>query len=580
MNMEKLRASLEVLKKYHFWILCGLIVILAFVSWFLATSDEQRRFSASKSTIENQFGLVDKIAANKEHPSPAFIAQIKERESGSLTNLVANASTRLYTEQRNANPLPKVFADPKDQHDFEVEFDKIWGPIEKIEKLPHDKLAELYRNRYRDHIEDHFPTLFKLIERRTMGNPAQPAASETRPMRQQPFPPGLPGRGQSLQLRGSRGPAQPVPSGQAGDDATVDGIVDWVDADAKISAFLSRYAGNTTPTTLDIAMAQEDLWVYEALLKVIRFTNDIGPDPKHLKDYMKPASHKSARIKQILAMDIGSSAVDSWSRSESSLFTAPGEVAAIATGPGSVQPPAAQPAAGPPSRVERGGVGTGAGVAGVSPLVGRYVDDKGKPLTDPAEQLPLIPEYRMMPITLKVVIEQNAIPRLLAECANSAMRIDVRRVRILQQEPPPVDLNADPAAANSATGTTTEQQPPPPPIIVPAGSRHGSLLRGPMGAQRGPMPGVDSGGPKSEMDLTEESLDPTFPPVPVEVQGIIYIYNPPQVKKADDAGTDNGGTGAPANGTATTNNAGPGGINPVPSVTAPPTGTPASGGRP
>ena len=60
-----------------------------------------------------------------------------------------------------------------------------------------------------------------------------------------------------------------------------------------------------------------------------------------------------------------------------------------------------------------------------SSLAGRYVDDKGKPLTDPNQQP--YEEFRMMPIDLKVVIEQKDIPRLLAECANSAMRIDVRR---------------------------------------------------------------------------------------------------------------------------------------------------------
>ena len=35
------------------------------------------------------------------------------------------------------------------------------------------------------------------------------------------------------------------------------------------------------PSTLDIMLAQEELWVYETLLKVIRNTNDIGPDQKH-----------------------------------------------------------------------------------------------------------------------------------------------------------------------------------------------------------------------------------------------------------------------------------------------------------
>ena len=42
--MEKFRAFLEVLKKYHFWVLCGLIVLLSFGSWFLATSDEEKQY--------------------------------------------------------------------------------------------------------------------------------------------------------------------------------------------------------------------------------------------------------------------------------------------------------------------------------------------------------------------------------------------------------------------------------------------------------------------------------------------------------------------------------------------------------
>ena len=65
-------------------------------------------------------------------------------------------------------------------------------------------------------------------------------------------------------------------------------------------------------------------------------------------------------------------------------------------------------------------------------------------MADPAQQP--YGEFRMMPINLKVVIEQREIPRLLAECANSAMRIDVRGVRILVEKPAPVELTATEAS--------------------------------------------------------------------------------------------------------------------------------------
>ncbi len=268
--MEKFRAFLEVVKKYHFWILCGLIVALSFGSWSLAINSEQSGFNSRKKVIQTKISQVQAITNNKQHPSEAYNQQIKDITKGPLTEQVERASKRLYEEQQSENPLPAVFARTDEQKDFEVAFFKIWGPMETIADLPPGTLGELYRGRYRDRISEVFPTLFQLIERRTEGA-----------------------------------------SG---------GIVDWKDADQKKDSFLKRYTTGL-PTTLDVMMAQEDFWIYETLLKVVRNTNDTGSDPKHdLKNYKKPANHKEARIKEILAMDIGKDAVDSWTKSQNSVF--------------------------------------------------------------------------------------------------------------------------------------------------------------------------------------------------------------------------------------------------------------------
>ena len=164
---------------------------------------------------------------------------------------------------------------------------------------------------------------------------------------------------------------------------------------------------------------------------------------------------------------------------------------------------------------------------GFFPAGNRYVDDKGKPLADPTQQP--YGEFRMMPINLKVVIEQREIPRLLAECANSAMRIDVRRVRILVEEPPAVDLTAPEAAqpaANQAQRRPTMSRPVHGHAL--GGTGHGNIQD-------------DSGAGKGESAYEEESADPVYPPVPVEVQGIIYIYNPPKVQTSGETAGDNGG---------------------------------------
>ena len=66
-------------------------------------------------------------------------------------------------------------------------------------------------------------------------------------------------------------------------------------------------------------------------------------------------------------------------------------------------------------------------------LEGRYVDDKGEPLLYESEypyaKHPYA-EFKMMPIRMDLVMDQRRLPRLLVECANSNMPIEVRRIRI------------------------------------------------------------------------------------------------------------------------------------------------------
>jgi hypothetical protein len=136
-------------------------------------------------------------------------------------------------------------------------------------------------------------------------------------------------------------------------------------------------------------------------------------------------------------------------------------------------------------------------------LTGRYVDDKGQPTDDPSKHYD---EFRMMPIDIRVVIEQEAIPKLLAECANSNMPIDVRMLRFTVQEPPP-PLDVESGATAAAPGA------------APAGGHGGG---GPA-LRPGPAAGAAATGGEAE----EDGRDTNFPPVTLEVQGIIYIYNPP-----------------------------------------------------
>ncbi len=201
--------------------------------------------------------------------------------------------------------------------------------------------------------------------------------------------------------------------------------------------------------------AQEDLWVYEALVWIIRNTNEGA------------TAHYNATVKEIHALQIGAKAVASWQR-----------------GAGSVV-----------------GVGKSAKASGKSKDEGgRYVDDEGELLSP--EMTPPYAEFKMMPIYMKLDIVQTKIPKLLTECANSDMPVEVRNVRL-----------------NPGAGTAID-------LTKLAGDEKGRKGRT---------------GPASIVPTAAEPA--TSLVIRVEIEGIICIYNPPDREKL---GTGTAGEEVPA----------------------------------
>ncbi len=85
------------------------------------------------------------------------------------------------------------------------------------------------------------------------------------------------------------------------------------------------------------------------------------------------------------------------------------------------------------------------------------MDDKGQPLPASEPEYPYVKhpyaEFKMMPIRMSLVMDERRLPKLLVECGNSNMPIEVRRVRILKTQDQPVDLGA-PATTAGAGGPT------------------------------------------------------------------------------------------------------------------------------
>ena len=545
--MEKVRAALEVFKKYHFWILLSLIVLITFGTWYMATADRAEQYTKCKTEIEGQFTSMNQITTKRDHPSENYNNGLGLRESGLLagaTDDAIKASEVIKTPERESWPatfpsaaeqlfdgrcttfeLPPIYPNNhEEQVRFEEDFWKVWNhKIEDIEKPPADapnkdqyELKQVYRLQYRDQIKDIFPSLFEMIELRTSAEPGANAG-------------GGEGRGDRFAQNGPR----------PGDDPSkqVKGVVDWADA-GKLMDYFHNW--NDIPTTPDVIVAQENVWVYEALLKVIRNTNDAGKDPKHNpKNYLSPGTHKDARIKEIQALEIGNEATASWAACENAVFVLSSDGGSAT----STQAPTIQAgsSAGRGMGFQSAAAAAVSGGSANSLLIGRYVDNSGKPLADPTQQPNQ--EFRMMPVNLRVVMEQRAIPRLLVECANSNMRIDVRSVRILAEKPPAFDVNGSSTGGDAPTGATA---PVPQLGRPPAGGRRGMSGFGGHGMMnRLGNQGSGNAAQNNEFSYTDESADPSAPPVPVEIQGVIYIYNPPTPPSANGAAAGATATGAP-----------------------------------
>jgi hypothetical protein len=464
--MDKLKAAWLVIKKQHFWVIAGMVLLVSLGSWATATSSLTGRFNTRKGALDGKFKSVRSIPQQSNHPNEQTIEQIHKLHE-QLGDNVFGAWNHLYEQQRDLNRLPKIEQTPELQEKFEAEFKTHWGPLERLEKLdPEKEMSAKYRDDYLYHIHEHFPKLFKLIDCRQDVEATQGKADG----------------------KSGGGPADSA----AKESARKTGIVDWPDVKKTTDRFQKW---QTTPTTLELMTAQEDLWVYEALLRVIRNTNNTSGDPKQ---YVKPPNHKMAKIKKILDMKIGAEAA----RGAKGEQTASTGKAGMPMLPG-LGGPKAKLAAGAPAAAESRN----------SPLAGRYVDDHEKPVTDPTQQP--YAEFRMMPIELHVIVEQKSIPKLLAQCANSNMPIEVRSVKITAKDQASADSGDEGKGVKAIGGVGTR----------PKGK-------------------AGEAGPEEE----DEAIDQLVPPVDVVVRGIIYIYNPPDRERqgTGKAGGAVAKAGAPA----------------------------------
>ncbi|HVT29944.1 MAG TPA: hypothetical protein VHE81_18145 [Lacipirellulaceae bacterium] len=476
--MDQLRTALVWLQRQHFWVLSGLVALIALGCWAKASSQLNTLFKKNQTTIIADFDSVKKVQSEAFHPNDDVNVK-QEAETTKQEKSVAKLWQQLYDRQRShVLTWPEQLS--KDFRDY-------------VEKLQFgDEIEPKWRSHYQNYVEGHFPELPKQIDARPLDITANIS----------------PAGGPSGYSRGSfygglEGPGAASPGSSDLQDEG-DYICEWDAADqAKIRSELNFL---TRPSSLQIWVTQEDLWVYHTLLDVIAKTNQ--------------AAHASrmsnAAVKSVAELSVGWPAAK-YNRTANRLSFEPPAPAA-GTGPGNPGlEGAAAPPGGPPTQEfspDRMSPGAGGQMTEeqerAALLSGRYLGPDGKPIpfgaaggatpgvpaetsAAPAQPLDLTvfgQEYKRLPVRMVLWMNERWLPYLIATCANESLQIEVQEVRI---------NTADEGGAGGGPGG---------------------------GSYRGPSPG--GAGASSIPDEAAEQPFPTQPElVKVVIQGTIYIFNKP-----------------------------------------------------
>jgi len=396
--VDQLKVVLAVLKKHHFWILACIVVAIALTVWATATADVAGRFDARRGQIRGKFDALETIQSDPNHPNEKVIAACADANETTKGNVLRIWET-LFQEQKQRNQLPATLSD-----EFKIYFEEM-GPI-----------PSKYREEYQIFIRDYVGKLF--YEELNCIRPKNWKFGQERP-----------------------------------EKPTLIGVVKWEESNEY--EITHRFVWTSPPTTDEIRDAQEELWVYQTLVRIIKNINSGASLPDN------------APIKRIEFMQIGEKVQGAGKNPE----------------------------------------GIGVNIEKIMAdlevnKAGRYVDQSGLPLVragaPPYYEHPFA-EFKMMPIRLRLLIEQDKIPSLLVQCANSSMPIEIRRLRLRP--------GLGSAIQTSASGETVLRQ------------------------------------PAQSAASTINENDPTaYRYVPIEVEGIICIYNPPN---RDQLGTGAAAEGSP-----------------------------------
>ncbi len=497
--MEQIKPILLWLLRNRFWIVCSLVAVASLATWYMAwqaidkqRADQQTKIQGKHTAIKGVLGTTAQTD-DPDTPIPTHPNEGTRKKMDQQIQLAAEAALTAWQVRYDQQKEVLKFADEIPEHIRTVL--ETHQPMEL--PLEQELMEQTFRGTYGEFIVARMPEL----ARETINTTWQ-----------------YDEKGDELDLSAG------TLSAKKGEevDATIpakEDLVRWNKANqalwhSKVTEY-SGYDGNTNannyPSSEQMLSLQQDLWILEAMLKIVAKVNE-----GYVANDLAPIE----RLDHIL---VGK---DAMAAPPASIFDVSIKTDLKSTdnrkgGRGGKRPPSAGGRGGGAAKAPRGGTAKYNPSESSSAFHGRYVDRDYRQLnkseivnvltSNKLSNRSYLAVAKRIPVRVGVRMDERKINDFIAAASNSPFTFEIRQVRINRH------------VANAGVTRKSDRR-------GGGGSNEGPSRAtggGTMGTDEGPGGGGGSGDDAGEKD-------PPFLPeqrknfdVRVEFNGIVKIYNPP-----------------------------------------------------
>lgn len=478
--MDQLKDYFAVAVKYGFWIGCGVVFLGSMIFWYLSTSTLATEAERQTTSIKGSISTVSQIQSELSiHPNAKSHAEMQKLIEDRQDQVLQSWET-LFDRQSEILVWPEDVLTKKfvDQYRKKI-------PIEYYVEYPTpeaDALTTSMRSTYAKHIKNELPDIAKIAGAKwTAEFEASNSGGEM--------------------FGNSRGRIDPELLEERILGIRQGPLVVWTQqSQANLLSDLFPWRAAGLPNTLEIYYSQENLWVLRQLLQIIGDVNGAAKQPYQ------------AKIHEINGIKIGSSVVYGAGQiSAPGSHTTSGGMGGMDMGMGGMDMDMGMDDMG----MDDFGMGMGNEMVSPDPAEFRYVSeglekiaavDLRSALKDIKPENVALAIAKRLPVMMSLKMNQRAIPELLAACGSANLMVKVRQTRIM----PKGKVSSAASGGDMGYGGGMDE----------------------MDSGMGEMDsGMGGGGMGRSMVGKDQPIDEFPLDMQVEIYGLIYIYNPPDLDK-------------------------------------------------